>query len=131
MAGAIPFRFDHVHYYCSDLAASERWFVEGLGGEVTQRMESGGAKSVFLRLGEASVILRSSPEGENLAAGDANRYGTHHLGLIVDDLDATAAELKRRGVRFIMEPNEIRPGVKISFISGPDDVQIEVLERRR
>jgi lactoylglutathione lyase len=51
------------------------------------------------------------------------------LGLRVDNLEAAAAELKQRGATFIMEPRTIRPGVKIAFVQGPDDVRIELLER--
>jgi glyoxylase I family protein len=53
-----------------------------------------------------------------------------HLGLRVDDLDAAVAELKRRGAQVIVEPKTIRPGVRIAFLQGPDDVRIELLERR-
>ena len=38
-------------------------------------------------------------------------------------------ELKRRGAQVIVEPKTIRPGVRIAFIQGPDDVRIELLER--
>jgi lactoylglutathione lyase len=44
-------------------------------------------------------------------------------------MEEAAAELKRRGATFIMEPRTIRPGVKIAFIKAPDNVRIELLER--
>jgi catechol 2,3-dioxygenase-like lactoylglutathione lyase family enzyme len=55
--------------------------------------------------------------------------GLDHLGLRVDDVDAATAELKRRGAKVLVEPKTIRPGVRIAFIQGPDDVRIELLER--
>jgi hypothetical protein len=75
-------------------------------------------------------LLREANPGESLGEGGSSRFGTDHIGLLVDDLDATAAELKRRGVQFQMEPSEFRPGLRISFILGPDQVRIELLERK-
>ncbi len=124
------FRFDHVHIYCSDLAASERWFVEGLGAEVMQRTQMGDSTTIFTELGGTRVLLRSQPTVTGQRPAGPPTFGTHHFGLRVDDLDATAAELKRRGVHFTEEPREFRPGVRIAFIKGPDDVVIELLERK-
>ena len=45
-----------------------------------------------------------------------------------DHLCATALEFGR-GAQVIVEPKTIRPGVRIAFIQGPDDVRIELLER--
>ena len=56
--------------------------------------------------------------------------GIEHIGLGVNDLDAAAAQLKARGVRFTTEPRQARPGVRIAFIEGPDRVRIELIERR-
>ena len=53
-----------------------------------------------------------------------------HFGLRVDDMDDAVAELKRRGAQFTLEPRTIRPGVRIAFVQAPDNVRIELLERR-
>jgi hypothetical protein len=47
----------------------------------------------------------------------------------VDDLDATVAELKRRGAEFAVEPRTPGPGLKIAFLRAPENVRIEVLLR--
>ena len=38
-------------------------------------------------------------------------------------------QLKAKGVVFTMEPNTIRPGVRIAFLRAPENVSIELLER--
>jgi catechol 2,3-dioxygenase-like lactoylglutathione lyase family enzyme len=63
----------------------------------------------------------STPETEHL--------GEEHFGLKVKDLEATAAELKQRGVHFSVEPVEARPGVKMAYVTGPDNMRIELLQR--
>lgn len=129
MANPLDFRYEHVHVYASDLDESVRWFVDKLGAQETSRGEVGGTTSVFLRLGDRTVIVRGPRPGEDLAPATPGHYGLDHFGLVVDNLAETAAELKRRGVKFTMEPTEIRPGVHISFIQGPDLVTIEILQR--
>jgi catechol 2,3-dioxygenase-like lactoylglutathione lyase family enzyme len=129
MAKPLEFRFDHVHVYASDFAESERWFVDKLGAEVMDRRDAGGTKSAFLRLGDRMVIVRGPSPGETLAPAEAGHFGNDHFGLQVQNLAETAAELKARGVKFTMEPNEFRPGVHIAFIEGPDRVSIEILQR--
>ncbi len=129
MPEALSFRFDHVHVYCTNLSEMESWFVDGLGAEVLRRVESPRSTSVFLSLGGAQIIVRPAEPGESLVAPTQRQFGTHHFGLLVDDLDRTAAELKRRGVKFELEPMQYRPGVRISYVVGPDDVRVELLER--
>ena len=48
----------------------------------------------------------------------------------MEDLDEAAADLRRRGAEFYSEPRLLRPGLKIAFVRGPDDVRIEILERQ-
>ena len=52
-----------------------------------------------------------------------------HIGFRVDDMDAAADELKAKGVNFLQEPTQIRPGVRIAYIEAPDKVRIELCER--
>ena len=62
-------------------------------------------------------------------APHAPHLGLEHIGLAVQDIDAVVAALKAKGVVFTMEPTTIRPGVRIAFLRGPEDVSIELLER--
>jgi catechol 2,3-dioxygenase-like lactoylglutathione lyase family enzyme len=128
MAGDLDFDFNHVHIFCSDLAATERWLVDGIGATVMERRDSRGAPAVELRLAGTRLLIRSGRDGEGLVPAGARHFGTDHFGLGVKDLDSTAAELKRRGVEFEMEPQLFRPGVRIAFVKGPDNVRIELVE---
>ena len=128
MATPLEYQFNHIHVFCSDLAATERWFVEGIGAELVERRDSRGTPASVLRLGGAQILLRGAREGENLALAGARHFGTDHFGLEVADVDATVAELKRRGVFVEVEPWDFRPGLRIAFVKGPDDVRIELVQ---
>ena len=39
------------------------------------------------------------------------------------------ADLKGKGADICVEPRTIRPGVRIAFVRGPDEVRIELLQR--
>jgi len=55
--------------------------------------------------------------------------GLEHIGLRVTGIDEAVAELKRKGAEFTREPTTIRPGVRIAFLRGPQNVHIELLDR--
>jgi catechol 2,3-dioxygenase-like lactoylglutathione lyase family enzyme len=131
MAGPLEYQFNHIHVFCSDLAATERWFVDGVGAELVEHRESRGVPATVLRLGGAQIYLRPGREGEDLAPAGARHFGADHFGVTVSDVDATVAELKQRGVFVEVEPWDFSPGSRIAFIKGPDEVRIELVQPRR
>jgi catechol 2,3-dioxygenase-like lactoylglutathione lyase family enzyme len=128
MADARSYQFHHIHIFCSNLEATERWFVDGVGAEFVDRRDSRGVPGVTLRLGGASVLLRPARDGETLAEVGARHYGADHFGLRVDDVDATVADLRGRGVEIEVEPWDFAPTMRIAFIKGPDSVRIELVQ---
>jgi catechol 2,3-dioxygenase-like lactoylglutathione lyase family enzyme len=130
MAAPLDYRFHHIHVFCSDLAESERWFVDGLGAELVERRDSRGVPAVVLRLGGAQILLRPARENESLASAGARHFGADHFGLQVSDVDATVEELRRRGVFIEVEPWDFSPGSRIAFVKGPDEVRIELVQPR-
>jgi catechol 2,3-dioxygenase-like lactoylglutathione lyase family enzyme len=119
--------FDHIHLRVKDVDGTAAWFAEMLGAEVIRTLQQGKPR-VDLKLGGADIFLIAA----DAAAGPAPvspYHGIDHFGLSVVGLDAAAAELKAKGVEFSMEPREPRPGIRICFIRGPENISIELLER--
>ena len=78
----MPVSLDHVHLFCSDPGATERFFVDMLGAERVWDEEAAGVRNVRLRLGRGFVHLYDqAPRRERGGA-------FHHLGVHTDDLDA-------------------------------------------
>ena len=62
------------------------------------------------------------PLGSPVVPGCVDPHmGLEHFGLQVDDFDQAVADLKAKGVEFLMEPHEFRAGsgFKIAFIKMP------------
>jgi len=51
--------------------------------------------------------------------------GLDHIGLGSAASTLRVAELKAKGAEFTMEPTTARPGVRIAFLRGPEQVTIE------
>lgn len=119
--------FDHIHLRSPDMEATADWFRDTLGAQVMRRVE-GAAPRIDLKLGGLDLFVSQSDA--RVAAPPLSPYnGIDHFGLAVQGLDEAVAELKAKGVEFTMEPKEARPGVRICFIKGPQDISIELLER--
>ena len=120
--------FDHIHLRCPDPEATAAWFEAMLGAAVIRSVQQGQPR-VDLTLGGIDIFLL--PEGVGAAAPpSAPHLGIDHFGFAVTGLNEYVARLKAKGVTFTMEPNEPRPGIRICFIRGPENISIEILERR-
>ncbi|MDA1000981.1 MAG: VOC family protein [bacterium] len=125
------YRYDHIHFRSEDPHAARKFWEEMFGAKVTQERELGGAPSFNFDLNGMAFIVSGKAKGEDPApTGSDPRYGLDHFGLLVENMDAAAADLRKKGTEFICEPWELRPGVKIAFIKGPDNISIELAERK-
>jgi len=124
------FSYDHVHLRSPDPEETARYYQRMFGAEILKSTQSDGRERVDIKLGgvmmfiapvEASAALADKPDGSYV--------GLDHIGLRVEGIDAVAAELRRKGAEFTMEPKTIRPGVRIAFLRGPQNVLIEILDR--
>ena len=124
------YHFDHVHIVSEDPKNVADYFRTKFDAKVIETVQDGKPRIDVDLNGLNIFLFRAVPE-DNLPGCCSGRYkGLDHFGLQVDDLDGACAELKRRGVQFTMEPNAVRPGLKIAFVRGPENIRIEILERR-
>ena len=124
------FTYDHVHLRSPDPEATALWYETMFGAEVKRSTQSDGRKRVDLDLGGMTVFIAPIMDKTATAAPPHSPYqGLEHIGLRVSGIDAAVAELKAKGAELTMEPTTIRPGVRIAFLRGPQNVSIEILDR--
>jgi catechol 2,3-dioxygenase-like lactoylglutathione lyase family enzyme len=124
------YTYDHIHLRTRDPEATAEYYRTMFGAEVIESEQPDGQKRLDLDINGLTIFIARVPQGDDVPSAPSDPYiGLDHFGLRVDDLDEAAAELKRLGAEFTLEPRTIRPGVKIAFVRAPDDVRIELLER--
>lgn len=122
------FAFDHVHLRSPDPDATAAWFVEHLTAEQKARNEGPTSLRVTLDLGGVNVFIDRVP-ATTPGCPPAPFMGIEHLAVTVKGIDAVIEEMRSKGVRVVVEPNDVRPGTRIAFIEGPENVRVELLER--
>jgi catechol 2,3-dioxygenase-like lactoylglutathione lyase family enzyme len=123
------FTWEHIHLRSPDPAATAQWYEDMLGAEVIRTPQPDGSTRIDLNLsGQKVFIARADPTGTG-PSPQTPYMGLDHFGMTVDDIEAAVSELKRKGVAFTMEPKTIRPGVRIAFLTAPQNVSIELIQR--
>jgi len=123
------YTWDHVHLRTPDAEAMAQWFERMFGAEVIRTMQFGKPR-IDIKLGGANIFLAPVAPGDGVNPPPTTPYqGLEHFGLAVSGIDAIAAEIKKKGVEFTMEPTVPRPGIKICFLRGPQGISIELLDR--
>jgi catechol 2,3-dioxygenase-like lactoylglutathione lyase family enzyme len=125
------YRYDHMHLRSRDVKKTAEYYQQMFDAEIVESIQSDGRPRTDLDLNGLTIFIAPvPPEAATPPAPTEPYVGLDHFGLRVDNMDEAVAELKRRGASFMMEPRTIRPGVKIAFVQAPDNVRIELLERR-
>lgn len=124
------FHYDHVHLRSPDPDATAAWYAKMFDAEVIRSVMSNGIERTDIRLGGVNHFIARVPESTDLAEKPENSFvGLDHIGLRVNNIDAVCEALKAKGAEFTTEPKTIRPGVRIAFVRGPQNVLIELLDR--
>ena len=121
------YTFDHVHLRSPDPEATATWFEDKLGARIIRSMQAGKPR-IDMKVGGADIFIIQA-DAAAAAPPSAPYQGIDHFGLSVVGLDEAVAGLKAKGVQFTMEPTSPRPGIRICFIRGPENISIELLER--
>ncbi len=122
------FRCDHVHLRSADAEATARFYTDMFGATPNFRRMADGMLRVAVDLGGLTLFIDQVPEGTPRAPRPPF-IGIEHICLAVEGIDTAAAELRRNGVTFVVEPQELRPGVRYAFIEAPDGVRLELIDR--
>lgn len=130
--------FDHIHIISVDPQAAASWYVEILGGEISEHYELRGAPQIAVALAGMILLIRGQRPGEHPSSKNGlahfadfashDQWGTDHFGFrVTGDFDAYCETLRVRGARFSVEPHEFLPGSRIAYLDAPDGVTVELV----
>ena len=138
-------KIDHVGINVIDLAAAKAFFLD-LGFEVMGEAELGGEfveRVIGLQNVKDKVVMLRTPDGEatieliqfytpldekGIQPSFANTLGIRHIALVVDDVEAIVAKLKKNGTALFGEILNYENTYKDCFIRGPEGIIIELAE---
>jgi lactoylglutathione lyase len=121
--------WEHIHLRSPDPEATAEWYKDKLGAEIVKSPQPDGSARIDLNLGGQKIFIAKAVAG-NVAAAPASPYlGLDHFGLTVPDIKEAVAVLKAKGVTFTMDVTTARPGVQIAFLTAPESVSIELIQR--
>ena len=113
-------KISHVAIVVQDIDAALNFWEQtfGLKLDHVEDVPSQKSKVAFLPLGESEIELVQPTTSDSGLANflEKRGEGMHHICIEVEDIDATLAELKSKGVRLINDVPEELPGRKMAFI---------------
>ena len=132
---AKPLRIDHLGIAVPSLAeAVKAWEALGFRVEAVHDVPSEKVRIAFLPVGESQLeLLEPTDPSSAIARFLEKRSGLHHVCVLVEDLEATLAELKARGVQLVDEtPRVGADGSRVAFVhpKAAGGVLLELKEER-
>ena len=138
-------RLEHMALSVADIHESLAFYRDLLGFELVRQFDCApdsklgkvvglpgcAAKIAHLMCGETMLEMfeyidpRGAPTASGLRQAD---HAFVHIGLQSTDVRSDHKDLQSKGVKFISEPVEFRPGVWIVYFYGPDGEVLEIRE---
>ena len=129
----MPYRINHIHLKAADPRKTAEWYVRAFAFRiVSDETRVFGDRFVRCQSEDGTPVnISGARTGESLGPGDARaHHGLEHFGFDSDSLEADIARLEGLGARLLEGPIEIPGGPRICFVQAPDDVRVELIQRR-
>lgn len=130
----MQYSINHVHIRSSDPHASASWYEKHFNAKIVSAREvMPGTITVSMEVGgPVRLNISSQPDGssDERHVAELNRLGLEHFGFNVEDLEAELNRLETAGIRIVLPLTEVVGGTRLAYIEGPDDVLIELVQRR-
>lgn len=128
-------RIDHIAVAVKDVDAGIASYQKILGAELIEKaelsMQGSRMTGAYLKVGDGLIVLDGAVDPSGFIAKFIERRGEglHHIGIVVDDLDAYVRELEAAGVR-IPHRESLGP-LRREILLSPKDlcgVVVQVIE---
>jgi catechol 2,3-dioxygenase-like lactoylglutathione lyase family enzyme len=118
------YRLHHIHHEAANVDAAVQFYAKNFQAVLEERAERNGVQWARMTLGDTLINITDRATTQ---VGLERYQGLDHFALHTSDFDETVATLQANGVHFWTEPTSPRPGVKVAFIAGPDNIKIELM----
>ena len=111
----------HAHIFASDITATVTWWQTMLGAEVVFDGDFGGARNVFLRVGEGRLHIYDQWRN------GLDKGPVHQLGVYWDELLKVVATMKSKGAVFRGDVREFE-NWRYIMCAAPDNLLLELFQ---
>lgn len=134
----------HVAISVQDIKTMESFFCDKLGFEVDWEDEKRTGEKMDKIVAMSDIDLHivmikgfgiriellqyRNPQGKNRGPTQQCDYGLIHICLNVKDIHSFYEQLLKEGVKFNCPPQNLRPGVWVTYMKGPEDLTIELAQ---
>lgn len=129
-------KIDHIGVAVNELEEAQQFWTDilGLSSAGTETVEEQKVTTAFFPVGESEVelLVSTAPDGPIAKFIEKKGQGMQHVAFRVEDIEASLAELKEKGVRLIDEtPRRGAGGAKIAFLhpKATNGVLVELCQR--
>ena len=125
------YKLDHIHFRVEDYESAKAFWLDAIGAKLVKERMLGGAPSCTFDLNGTKILISGKGVNDELTASiSEQQYGYWHVALLVENLESSLQHLKSKNIERLSEPWEIREGVRVAFVNGPDNISVELIERR-
>jgi catechol 2,3-dioxygenase-like lactoylglutathione lyase family enzyme len=131
----MAFRINHIHLKAPDPRKTAEWYEKAFAFKIVGD-ETRVFGDRFIRCvsedGALAVNISGARTNERLGPGDASaHHGLEHFGFDSEHLETDIARLEGLGAKLLEGPIQNPNGPRIAFLRAPDDVRVELVERRK
>lgn len=128
----MEYRINHVHIRAADPHATAAWYEKHFNARIVSEREVM-PRTITIGMemaGACRLNVSSKPPGssDERSVAELNRLGLEHFGFDVEDIEAEMERLTAAGIPTVLPITETPTGSKLSYIEGPDDVLIELVQ---
>ena len=123
-------KINHIHLKAHDPKTTAQWYVDMFGAKIVGEGRGlGDSETIRLDIDGLRINVTSAPAGQTLPEGTAeSHYGLEHFGFDTDDIEAAMAHVQAHGAEVLLPITQMATGSRISYIKGPDNVRIELVQ---
>ena len=131
----MAYRINHIHLKAPDPRKTAEWYTRAFNFKIVSD-ETRVFGDRFVRCtsedGALAVNISGARTNETLGPGDASaHHGLEHFGFDSENLEADITRLEGLGARLLEGPIQNPNGPRIAFLRAPDDVRVELVERKK
>ena len=129
------YRINHIHLKAPDPRKTAEWYTKAFNFKIVGD-ETRVFGDRFIRCmsedGALAVNISGARKNETLGPGDAAaHHGLEHFGFDSENLEVDIARLEKLGAHLLEGPIQNPNGPRIAFLKAPDDVRVELVERKK